>query len=208
MYVPGPFQELDLDRLEALIRANSFGVLVSVHDGRPIASHVPFLFERGGGSNGTLIGHLARANPQWHSLADGQTVLAIFQGPHAYISPSWYESPGVPTWNYAVVHLYGKARLVEEEGLVWGIVERLTRLHEAGTADPWSPALSPDVRTRLLGGIVGFEIAVAEVQGKFKLNQNRSAEDQRRVAERLTQTGSDSALALARLMASNLPTTP
>ena len=150
-----------------------------------------------------LIGHMARGNPQWRSLANGQTVLGIFQGPHAYISPAWYSSPGVPTWNYAVAHVYGKAKLVEEDGALWGILERLVDFHESGNLNPWKPELSPEVRVRLLGAIVGFEIEVTEIQGKFKLSQNRSREDQRGVVAQLAQADSDSATALAELMAAN-----
>ena len=204
MYLPGHFTESDPDRLEALIQGNSFGVLVSVHEGLPVASHLPFLYDRHAGVHGRLIGHMARGNSQWKSLADGQTVLAVFQGPHAYISPSWYESPGVPTWNYAVAHLYGKAALVEERDALEDIVRRLTAFHEHGGREAGAPGVSPEMWSRLLGMIVGFEIEVTEVQVKFKLNQNRSREDQRRVVEALTQGGSESATALARLMAANL----
>jgi transcriptional regulator len=204
MYLPAHFIENDPARLETLIRGNSFGVLVSVHEGLPVASHLPLLYDRHVGKNGRLIGHMARGNPQWKSLADGQTVLAIFQGPHAYISPSWYESPGVPTWNYAVAHLYGKAALIEERDALEGIVRRLTAFHEPGAGEAGAPGVSPEMWSRLLGMIVGFEIEVAEIQGKFKLSQNRSREDQRRVAEALGRAESPSGTALARLMTANL----
>jgi transcriptional regulator len=208
MYVPEHFKEEGADRLETLIQAYSFGVLVSVHEGLPIASHLPFLYDRHVGKNGRLIGHMARGNPQWKSLADGQTVLAIFQGPHAYISPAWYESPGVPTWNYAVAHLYGKATLVEDQHALEKVVQRLTAFHEQDDREAGAPGVSPEIWSRLLGMIVGFEIEVTEIQGKFKLNQNRSREDQRRVAETLARGGSESATALARLMTANLERTP
>jgi transcriptional regulator len=208
VYVPEHFKEEDAERLEALIRAYNFGVLVSVHEGQPIASHLPFLYDRRAGNHGRLIGHMARGNPQWKSLADGQTVLAVFQGPHAYISPAWYESPGVPTWNYAVAHLYGKAALVEEPHALERIVRRLTAFHEPGDPEAGAPEVSPEVWTRLLGMIVGIEIEVMEIQGKFKLNQNRSREDQRLVAEALARGGSESATALAGLMGANLERTP
>ena len=204
MYLPAHFTESNPDQLEALIQENSFGVLVSVHEGLPVASHLPLLYDRHAGAHGRLIGHMARSNSQWKSLADGQTVLAVFQGPHAYISPSWYESPGVPTWNYAVAHLYGKAALVEERDALEGIVRRLTAFHEHGDREAGAPGVSSEMWSRLLGMIVGFEIEVTEIQGKFKLNQNRSREDQRRVVEALGRGGSQSATALARLMAANL----
>jgi transcriptional regulator len=208
MYVPTHFQTEDPGTLEAFIRANNFGVLVSVHEGIPIASHLPFLYDRNAGGSGMLIGHMARGNPQWRSLANGQTVLGIFQGPHAYISPTWYASPGVPTWNYAVAHVYGKAKLVEEDGALWRILERLVGFHESGNLNPWKPELSSEMRVRMLGAIMGFEIEITEIQGKFKLNQNRSREDQRGVVAQLAQAGSDSAKALAKLMTANLDRQP
>src|ERR1700729_1397013 len=114
MYIPAAFAESDLAKLHDFIQTNSFGVLVSQVDGEPFASHLPFLLDRNSGPHGCLIGHMARANPQWQS-AHGQSVLAIFPGPHAYISPTWYESENVvPTWNYVAVHVYGTFQVVED----------------------------------------------------------------------------------------------
>jgi transcriptional regulator len=104
MYIPTQFKEENFERLVTLIEDYSFGTLVSTHEGLPFVSHLPFLFEKDAATPGKLIGHMARANPQWQHLAQGQTVLAVFQGPHAYVSPTWYAAQGVPTWNYAVVH--------------------------------------------------------------------------------------------------------
>jgi transcriptional regulator len=204
MYVPEYFKEDDPERIEALIRAHSFGLLISVQEGLPCASHLPFLYDRSAGGHGKLIGHMARSNPQWNSLAHGQKVLAIFQGPHAYVSPAWYSMPGVPTWNYAVAHLYGLPRLIEDEGALEGIVQRLTAVHESMYREPWIPHLSGERWSRLLGMIIGFEIEVTEIQGKFKLSQNRPLDDQRRVIEQLERSGSQLASGVARLMAANL----
>ena len=114
MYIPAAFQQTDKTKLHDFIEANSFGLLVSTHGGEPFATHLPFLLERDAGPHGCLVGHVARANPQWHGL-DGQTVLAVFSGPHAYVSPTWYEAENVvPTWNYVAVHAYGPCRLVED----------------------------------------------------------------------------------------------
>ena len=123
MYIPDHFNENHPERVAALIEGNPFGTLVTASDGRPCVSHLPFLYERHSGPHGKLSCHLARANPQWRQLAQGQTVLAVFQGPHAYVSPAWYAAPGVPTWNYAVAHLYGVVRVIEDAAGLAAIVE-------------------------------------------------------------------------------------
>lgn len=123
MYVPEHFKESDAERLAVLINGNSFGMLVTAPEGVPFVTHLPFLIERYGNSQGRLLGHMARANPQWQHFSSGSEVVAIFQGPHAYISPSWYASPGVPTWNYAVVHLRGIPRLIEDESELAALID-------------------------------------------------------------------------------------
>lgn len=188
MYLPDHFKESDPERLAALIRDYPFGMLVTVHEGLPCVSHIPFLYECRDNGVSLLVGHVARANPQWQDLSQNQTALVVFQGPHAYVSPNWYESPGVPTWNYAVVHVYGKARLVEDEEAIERLVERLTAVYESEQPSPWKSGLSGARRTKLLEMIVGFEIEVQEIQGKFKLSQNRPSEDQRSVINQLSQS--------------------
>src|SRR5262245_32355226 len=138
MYIPTAFAELDLTRLHDFIEEHSFGLLVSQVDGVPFATHLPFLLQRTTGSQGTLVGHVARANPQWRQAA-GQNALAIFSGPHTYISPTWYEAEQVvPTWNYTAVHAYGRVQVVEGEGALLDIVQRLVRVHEQAMPRPWS----------------------------------------------------------------------
>ena len=200
MYVPEHFKETNPERILALVEGQPFGMLVTTPEGVPFVSHLPFLFERSAGSRGKLLGHMARANPQWQHLAAGTEVLAVFQGPHAYVSPSWYASPGVPTWNYAVVHLRGKPRLIEGEAELEALVEKLTRVHESPMPNPWKPELAGERRARLLNLIVGFEIDVTHIQAKFKLSQNRPLEDQQRVADELGRSNSQSAAAVAKLM--------
>jgi len=205
MYQPEHFKETDLDRLAALIDRYAFGMLVTVHDGEPFVSHIPFLYDKGVGAFGKLTGHVARANPQWQHLAQSQTVLAVFQGPHAYISPAWYDTPGVPTWNYAVAHLYGTPRLIEDEASLEALVERLTAVHEARFPVPWKPSLTGERRTKLLNMIVGFEIAITDIQGKFKLSQNRPSSDRRNVIEKLNESPNPLDIAVARLMMEGAP---
>jgi len=200
MYIPEHFKEINSERISALIEGNSFGMLVTAPDGVPFVSHLPFIFDYTAGAKGKLLCHMARANPQWQHFLMGGEILAVFQGPHAYVSPSWYSSPGVPTWNYAVVHLRGKPRLIESESELEALVERLTHVHESHMPNPWKPNLAGERRAKLLGMIVGFEIEVTDIQAKFKLSQNRPPEDQQSVTEKLDQSNNQTEVAVAKLM--------
>lgn len=202
MYAPEHFKETDPERLETLIRDYPFGTLVTVDSGLPFANHIPFLFERRVHDTAVVLGHVARANPQWHHLAAAQTALVVFQGSHAYVSPSWYRSPGVPTWNYAVVHVYGRPRILPE-GETEALLQRLTEIYEADQPTPWSFDLTGERRAKLLSMIVGFELRIEKIEGKFKLSQNRSAEDQQAVIHHLTESAAPLGSALARLMRIN-----
>jgi transcriptional regulator len=193
MYVPAHFAERDLAALGAFIDAHSFGTLVTSADGKPFASHVPFLYDA---ATERLHCHLARANPQWRHFESSTEALVIFAGPHGYISPTWYEEPGVPTWNYAVVHVYGQARAIDDAESTARHVEALAAKHERDNTPPWVPRYD----RRQLAGIVGVEIRIDTVEGKFKLSQNRSAADRAAVAARLAASGSDNDTALAELV--------
>jgi transcriptional regulator len=194
MYIPSHFRESDERVLAEFIDAYAFGTLVTTERGLPFASHVPFLHDREGR---TLHAHVARANPQWQHIASNPEVLVMFQGPHGYVSPTWYANPGVPTWNYTAVHVYGRARALDDAAATGRHVEKLAARFERDSAAPWVPEYDP----RMLGGIVGIEIAIGEIQGKFKLSQNRSAEDRARVTARLEARGGDESTALAKLVA-------
>lgn len=200
MYIPEFFKETNPERISTLVEGNSFGMLVTAPDGVPFVSHLPFIFDHAAGSKGKLLCHMAQANPQWQHFSSCSEVLAVFQGPHAYVSPSWYSSPGVPTWNYAVVHLRGKPRLIESESELEALVERLTHVYESHMPSPWKPNLAGERRTKLLNMIVGFEIEVTDIQGKFKLSQNRPIEDQQRVIEALSQSSNQTEAAVSKLM--------
>ncbi len=194
MYIPNHFRESDERVLAEFIDAFAFGTLVTTERELPFASHLPFLHDPEGR---TLHAHVARGNPQWQHVADNPQVLVMFQGPHGYVSPTWYAKPGVPTWNYTAVHVYGRARVLDDAAATARHVERLAARFERGNAAPWVPAYDP----RLLSGIVGIEIAIGEIQGKFKLSQNRSAEDRAGVMARLEARGGDESTALAKLVA-------
>ncbi|MEO8467362.1 MAG: FMN-binding negative transcriptional regulator [Gammaproteobacteria bacterium] len=193
MYVPQHFAENDPTTLAAFIDAHSFGTLVTSVDGVPFASHVPFIYDR---AAGLLHCHLARANPQWRHFESSAEALAIFAGPHSYVSPTWYTDAGVPTWNYAVAHVYGSGRIVDDADATGRHVEALAAKFEQGRASPWVP----NYDRRRLAGIVGVELRVRAIEGKFKLSQNRSAADRAGVVTQLRASGTDNDAALAALM--------
>jgi transcriptional regulator len=204
MYIPAAFAETDLTRLHDFIEQHNFGLLVSQVDALPFASHLPFLLERTAGPYGTLVGHMARANPQWRDAA-GQTALVIFSGPHAYISPTWYEAEHVvPTWNYTAVHAYGRVQVIDEQGALLEIVQEMVRVHEQFMPSPWSLDGSGTFVERLLGQIVGFRIEIDRIEGKWKLNQNHPVERRKKVVEALLRRGDAEAQALAALMQDRL----
>ncbi len=205
MYLPAAFAETDLIKLHDFIECYSFGLLVSQLDGRPFATHLPFLLERTAGPKGTLVGHMARANPQWQE-AEGQTALAIFSGPHAYISPAWYEAEQVvPTWNYTAVHAYGRVELVQTQDALEEIVRETVQVYEQARPQPWSLEGPAHFVTRLLAQIVGFRMEIERIEGKWKLNQNHPAQRRKKVVQALRGQGDENSQAIAALMQAMLP---
>jgi transcriptional regulator len=202
MYIPAAFRENRLEVLHAHIREHSFGTLVSQVSGELFATHLPFLLDENRGPNGTLLGHMARANPHWQGFRTGVESLVIFQGPHAYISPGWYVSEqSVPTWNYTVVHAYGSASLMEHPQRVRELLERTVRTFEGDAPEAWSTArVDESYITNLARGIVAFELPIARLEGKRKLAQNRPAADVEGAATGLRARGDPLGLAVADLM--------
>ena len=200
VYVPAHFAETRPEVLSEFIQAHNFGILVSTGPEGAIASHIPFLYDPERGPHGTLWGHLAKANPQLRDLAAGCEALAIFEGPHGYISPRWYAThPAVPTWNYSIVHAYGTVEPIADAAELERLVARLAEHHEAGAAPPWRLADQPEkYRAGMIRGISGFGIRITRLEGKFKLSQNRDATDRARVIAALRAEGSHD---LAELMA-------
>ena len=182
MYTPQDFEVTDKEELLAFIKANAFGQLISLVDNHLFSSHIPFLLSA---DKRSLICHVAKRNPQWENI-ETQEVLITFQGSHDYISPSWYESGGVPTWNYRAVHVYGKPKLVTEAEKLKVLVEELTEEYESAFESPWNP----EYEESLINMIVGIQINITEIQGKYKLSQNRSKNDQLKVIEELEKKGS------------------
>lgn len=205
MYTPASFKVADPAHLHKLMRRYPFALLLTEHDGQIAASHLPFMLDADRGSHGTLLAHMARANPHWQLLDGQRGALVVFTGPHAYISPSWYESPvTVPTWNYAVVHAHGRPVIVQDKTRVRAMLERLVAEHEARIDPPWSTAQADRYVDEQLDYIVAFEMTIERLEGKFKLNQNRSRSDREGVVRALA--GSDDPLKreVAELMRAHL----
>src|SRR6266436_1251670 len=196
MYMPKLYQEDDLATLHGLMRDYSFATLVTQHDGATLATHLPLVIEADEGPYGTLYGHMARANPQWQDFDATQEVLVIFQGPHTYISPSWYEVElSVPTWNYAVVHAYGLPHLIEDGEELYKLLKTLIQTHEANFEMPWPFQLPDDYLQKMMRAIVGFEIEITRLEGKFKLSQNRTETERENAIAALQESTNTAALA-------------
>jgi len=191
MYTPGVNRIEDPDLILDLMRRYSFATIVSVADGAPIATHLPILVEPG--DPVTLYGHIARANSHWRSLAAGSNCLAIFAGPHGYISPRWYENaPSVPTWNYVSVHASGHSEVIEDEAQALDHLEKMISTFDPTLAEGQPESIDRAYLKRLLPGIAVFKITVDHIDAKAKLSQNKPEEDRLRVKEQcLTSTEPD-----------------
>jgi transcriptional regulator len=187
-YLPAHFEERDLPTLHTLIETHPLATWATLQDGEITVHHIPFMLDRTRGAFGTLVGHVARANPVWRTP---QRSVFVFQGPQAYISPGWYASKQehgkvVPTWNYAVVHARGTPVAVQEAGPLLAIVSRLTNTHEAAQRKPWQVGdAPPDYIAKMLEHIVGIEVPVEMLVGKWKVSQNRGRADRDGVAAAL-----------------------
>lgn len=211
MYLPSHFDEPRLPVLHELMRARPLATLVTLAGGAIEANHVPLQLSPGEGPFGTLRGHVARANALWRETDAGSEVLAIFQGPDAYVTPSWYPSKAedgraVPTWNYAVAHARGVLRVHEDAGWLRAHLAALTAAHEGARAEPWRVEDAPaDYADKLIGAIVGIEIAITRLTGKWKTSQNQPARNRAGVVLGLRGEGGDDALAMAALVGAGLP---
>ena len=210
MYVPAPFDVNDLPALHAFMERYSFATVVTVVHGAPFASHLPLLLDRERGRFGTLVGHVARANPHAQMGGAGHESLAIFQGPHGYISPRWYQTdhPHVPTWNYTVVHACGRLSLIEDEEWLRRLLRRMVSTYETPLARPWEYDTADQRRDKLLGAIVGFELPIERLEGKFKLSQNRDSADRAGAVAGLESSGESHSAELASFMREFYATQP
>lgn len=205
MYVPSAFSITDLNVLHDFIEQHSFGTLITQKDDKSFASHLPVLLDRSQGKQGRLIGHFAKANPQ-AEMKQYQSVLTIFHGPHAYISPTWYEAPNtVPTWNYLAVHAYGRYSVIDDPCELKDVLEEYVNFYEGSQPSQWSMQnVDSTLINQLLKGIVGFTIEIERIEGKFKLNQNHPVERREKVINHLKQQRGDNPQAIATLMQAQL----
>jgi transcriptional regulator len=210
MYLPQQFEEKDLAVLQRLIRAHPLAAWVTAAADGLQANHLPFLLDPARGEFGTLCGHVARANPVWRTFSGSLPSVVIFQGAEAYITPSWYpgkqaHGKAVPTWNYAVVHAHGLPRAIEDRAWLLRHVSALTAQQEAARTQPWQVSdAPPDYIERMLEAIVGIEIPIARLQGKWKISQNRSEADRLGVVAGLLERGDTQAAAMAGLVRGTL----
>ncbi len=202
MYVPPLFKEDRIDVLHDAIRRTGLATLVTLAADGLIASHVPMLLDPDPAPYGTLIGHLARPNPQARGAVPGVQALAIFQGPDVYITPSWYATKRengkvVPTWNYVAIHAHGPVEFFDDTERLRDVVTRLTEREEQARADPWAVSDAPAAFIDgMLKGIVGFALPIARLEGKWKMSQNRPAQDRAGVVAGLEQQGREDVAAL------------
>ena len=207
MYVPTHFAETRVEVLHDLVRAHPFGALVVLASNALDANHIPFEIDPEPAPFGTLRGHVARANPVWRDFSPQVDALAIFQGPHSYVSPAWYATKKehgkvVPTWNYAVVHAHGPIRVIDDRAWLRRFVEQLTHRYEAPRSDPWKVTdAPPDFIDTMLAAIVGIEIPIKRLTGKWKVSQNRPEKDRAGVVDGLTQRADEMSAAMAQLVA-------
>ena len=210
MYIPAHYEERDPAVLQTLIRAHPFGTWITLAEGGLLVNHLPFLVDTSRGEYGTLTGHVSRANPVWHSFSRELASVVVFQGPESYISPSWYpgkhrHGKAVPTWNYVVVHAHGLPAAIEDKEWLRHHVSQLSDAHEAAQARPWKVSDAPaDYVDAMLGRIVGIEIPLIRLEGKWKLSQNRAEEDRLGVVAGLRGQGDENAGALAALVEEGL----
>ncbi len=195
MYIPHIYRNEDLEDVLDFIRQHSFAILVNQVEDQPWASHIPLELEKNESGENVLTGHLARANPQWKSFSPDKEVLAIFHGPHTYVSSSWYREEEVPTWNYIAVHVYGRIRLMEEDRL-WKSLKNLVDRYERESENPVSLENMSGKTLRQIKGIVGFEISIDKVQAAYKLSQGRE-QDHTRIVGELRKKGDDGSTYIA-----------
>ena len=188
MYIPNYFKNENINDVEKFLKQNSFGILISSVDNRLWGTHIPMELEKDKNGEEALYGHISKDNPQWKYFKEQDEVLAIFNGPHAYVSSSWYNHENVPTWNYIAIHVYGKLRMLDESELMYSL-KKLMDKHEADSEHPVKMEEMSDKTLRQAKGIVGFKILITEIQAAYKLSQNRDDEDHQNIIHKLSQRG-------------------
>lgn len=201
MYVPKRFEVADHDEIFKLISDNGFAIVVSHHDGRSVATHTPLVINQ---EMTLLHGHISRPNPQGKTFKDGEDVLCIFNGPHAYISSSWYDHENVPTWNYLAAHVYGKLRVLEGDELIQSLSVLVDKCERRSTVPVRVEHMSRDYLNQQIKGIVGFEVKITSIEAVKKLSQNRDAKNYQAIINALEQRDTDGDVAIANAMKERL----
>jgi transcriptional regulator len=207
MYIPSNFNEKRLDVLHGLMREHPLGTLVTLGESGLNANHIPFEIDGSAGEHGVLRAHIARANPLWKDYSPDVEALVVFQGAQSYISPSWYptkevDGRAVPTWNYMVVHAYGPLKIIDDVAWIRAQLERLSGQHESGRAHPWTLDDAPaDYIEKLLKAIIGIEIPISRLSGKWKVSQNQPEVNRAGVVHGLREEGGDTLVAMAEAVA-------
>lgn len=198
MYIPQQYKNENIEEVKDFLTSNSFGILINILDGRPWGTHIPLELDVDENGTDVLMGHIAKANPQWKNFQNDQEVLCIFNGPHSYVSSSWYQEEEVPTWNYIAVHIYGKLKVIEGEALMI----HLKKLVDKYEVDSDRPIKLENLSKKTLNqvrGVVGFQIEITEIQATYKLSQTRQG-DHAKIIRELENTGDSQSLEIAQKM--------
>ena len=188
MYIPNYYKNENLEEVKNFLIGNSFGILINQTNGKLTGTHIPMELDKDENGDDVLVGHISKANPQWENFNDNEEILAIFNGPHAYVSSSWYEKENVPTWNYIAVHIYGKIKIIEGEELLDSL-KKLVDKYERNSENPVSVEKMSSRTLKQINGIIGFSIKINEIQAAYKLSQNRNESDYHNIVDKLENTG-------------------
>jgi len=200
MYTPREYKNDNIDEIKNFIQQNSFGVLVVEGGGKMTATHIPLELYRNEAGEDVLCGHISKANPQWKNFETTKEVLAIFSGPHTYISSSWYDHENVPTWNYIAAHVYGSIHIMDDEEVLKAL-KRLVNKYEKGSKKPVDlEKMTPGYVEKEMKGVVGFEIKITKIEAAYKLSQNRDAKNHEAIIKELEAKGDPQSLAIANEM--------
>lgn len=199
MFIPGLYKNENVEEVRTFLKENGFGILIGQVDGKISGAHIPMVLDKNENGEDVLVGHLAKANPQTKSIKDNQEVLTIFNGPHSYISSSWYQKENVPTWNYVAVHVYGTIKVIEGEALFESL-KKLVHKYEQHSENPISVEKMSSKTLRQIHGIIGFSIKVHEIQAAYKLSQNRDTRDYNAIIHELEKVGDPNSLGIAAAM--------
>lgn len=199
MYIPERYKNDNLEEIKDFIQKNSFGILINQTEGKLFATHIPLELDKNENGKDILVGHISKENPQWKGFESSDKVLAIFSGPHSYISSSWYDFEGVPTWNYIAVHIYGTVKIIEGEALLSSL-KKLVDKYEVNSENPVRIENLSKKTMMMTRGIVAFEIEIDEIQAKHKLSQNRDQKNYENIIVELEKTGNQDAKSIAEEM--------